>query len=62
MSLFLLHEYVVHAQAADEGVVPTGDIEAQAEEVEQELVEIEEQAPDPATTARDGTGVSAPRE
>jgi hypothetical protein len=62
VSLFLLHEFVVHAQAADEGVVPTGDIEAQAEEVEQELVEFEEQAPDPATTAGDGTGVSAPRE
>jgi hypothetical protein len=44
VSLFLLHEFVVHAQASEEGEVLVEDVEAMAEEVEEQLVEVEEQA------------------
>jgi ABC-type multidrug transport system fused ATPase/permease subunit len=42
VSLFLLTEFVVHAHAADEGVA-AGEVEAQAEEVEELLSDVEEQ-------------------
>jgi hypothetical protein len=42
VSLFLLTEFVVHAHAADEGVAAE-DVEAQAEEVEELLSDVEEQ-------------------
>ena len=41
VSLFLLSEFVVHAQAEGEMVVE--DVEEMAEEVEEQLVEVEEQ-------------------
>lgn len=49
VSLFLLSEFVVHAQAEGEMVVE--DVEAMAEEVEEQLVEAEEQEVDPAKAA-----------
>jgi hypothetical protein len=42
VSLFLLTEFVVHAHAAEEGVAAE-DVEAQAEEVEELLSDVEEQ-------------------
>jgi hypothetical protein len=41
VSLFLLTEFVVHAQAGDEGVAADVDIEAEAAEIEEQLVEDE---------------------
>jgi hypothetical protein len=49
VSLFLLSEFVVHAQAEGEMVVE--DVEALAEDVEEQLIEAEEQAVDPAKAA-----------
>jgi hypothetical protein len=43
VSLFLLHEFVVHAQASEAGETVVEDVEAQAEEVEEQLIEVEEQ-------------------
>jgi hypothetical protein len=43
VSLFLLTEFVVHAHAGDEGVAAE-DVAAQAEEVEELLTDVEEQA------------------
>jgi hypothetical protein len=42
VSLFLLSEFVVHAQAAEEGEMVVEDIDEAAEEVEEQLVEVEE--------------------
>ena len=43
VSLFLLTEFMVHAQAAGTAaVVPPEDVEAQAEAIEEQLVEVEE--------------------
>jgi hypothetical protein len=44
VSLFLLHEFVVHAQASEQGeTLVVEDVEAAAEEVEEQLVEVEEE-------------------
>jgi hypothetical protein len=75
VSLFLLTEFMVHAQAAGADAVPPEDVEAQAAAIEEQLVEDEEaQAaeleaaeeaaeaatePEPAT-ARDTSGRAAP--
>ncbi len=60
VSLFLLSEFVVHAQAEGEMVVE--DVEALAEDVEEQLVEAEEQAVDPAKAADRATAQLAPDE
>jgi hypothetical protein len=48
VSLFLLHEFVVHAQAGDEGVDAGEDIEAAAADIEEQLEEIEDHDHDDA--------------
>jgi hypothetical protein len=55
VSLFLLHEFVVHVQASEAGETVVEDIEAQAEEVEEQLVEVEEQADSAVEAAEDAT-------
>jgi hypothetical protein len=47
VSLFLLNEFVVQAQASEAGETVVEDIETRAEEVEEQLVEFEEQAAAP---------------
>jgi hypothetical protein len=42
VSLFLLTEFMVHAQAAGTAVVPPEHVEAQAAAIEEQLVEVEE--------------------
>ena len=59
MSLFLLHEFVVQAQAAEAGTEVVQDIESEAAEVEEQLVEVEEQAADPIEAAAQATQVLA---
>ena len=51
VSLFLLNEFVVQTQAAEAGTTVTEDIEAEAAEVEEQLVEVEEEGADAARTA-----------
>ena len=51
VSLFLLHEFVVHVQASEAGETVIEDMEAQAEEVEEQLLEIEEEADDAVEAA-----------
>jgi hypothetical protein len=55
VSLFLLHEFVVHAQASEEGETVVEDIEAQAEEIEEQLIEVEEDAEGAAESAEEAT-------
>jgi hypothetical protein len=55
VSLFLLNEFVVQAQASEEGETVVEDIEAQAEEVEEALVEVEEEDDDPTKAAERAT-------
>jgi hypothetical protein len=62
VSLFLLNEFVVQAQAAAEGVTVVEEIEAQAEEVEEQLVEIEESTDDAADLTERATSRLAPDE
>ena len=62
VSLFLLHEFVVQAQAGDEVVTSADETEEKAEQVEQELVEIEEEQAADAETAEARTGLSTPRD
>jgi hypothetical protein len=57
VSLFLLNEFVVQAQAAEAGVAVAEDIEAHAEEIEEQLTEIEEQATDAVEAADDATAL-----
>jgi hypothetical protein len=52
VSLFLLHEFVVQAQAADAGETVVEDLEARATEVEEQLIEVEEQAGDAEEVAQ----------
>jgi hypothetical protein len=69
VSLFLLSEFVVHAQAAGSAAVPPEDVAAKAEALEEQLVEIEQvqaaqleeaaaqsAAPEQAAATRDGVG------
>ena len=60
VSLFLLTEFVVHAHAA-EGIAAE-DVEAQAEEVEEFLHEVEEQADDEGEAAADVAAAAAAAE
>jgi hypothetical protein len=60
VSLFLLNEFVVQAQAAAEGVTVVEEIEAQAEEVEDQLVEIEESTDDATDLTERATSRLAP--
>jgi hypothetical protein len=57
VSLFLLVEFVVHAHAGEEGVA-AGDVEAQADEVEELTSHIEEQ-PAELAEAEDKPGSTA---
>jgi hypothetical protein len=54
VSLFLLNEFVVHARAAGEAPVAPEDVAAQAEDVEEQLVEAEALAAE--AEASDGAG------
>ena len=47
VSLFLLNEFVVQVQASEAGETVVEDIEAEAEVVEEQLIEVEEQAAEP---------------
>jgi uncharacterized membrane protein len=60
VSLFLLNEFVVQAQAAEEGETVVEDIEAEAEEVEEAMVEVEEQVDDPTKAAERATARLTP--
>ena len=51
VSLFLLSEFVVQAQAAEEGEIVVDDIEAQVEEVEEQLVDVEVESTDAVEAA-----------
>jgi hypothetical protein len=53
VSLFLLHEFVVHVQASEAGETVVEDIETHAEKVEEQLVEVEEQAEDATEAAEE---------
>jgi hypothetical protein len=55
VSLFLLQEFVVQAQASEAGETVVEDVEAQAEEVEEQLVEVEEQTTDSTKAAEQAT-------
>jgi hypothetical protein len=55
VSLFLLHEFVVHVQASEAGETVVEDIEAHAEKVEEQLIEVEETATDATAAAEDAT-------
>ena len=44
VSLFLLNEFVIHAAVAGTGAVPAEDVTAQAEALEELMVEVEHQA------------------
>jgi hypothetical protein len=54
VSLFQLNEFVVQAQASEEGETVVEDVEAQAEEVEEKLIEVEEDSADAAAAAERG--------
>ena len=62
VSLFLLNEFVVQTQAAEAGTTVTEDIEAEAAEVEEQLVEVEEEGADAAKTAERAAARLAPDE
>ena len=55
VSLFLLSEFVVQAQAAEEGEIVVDDIEAQVEEVEEQLVDVEVESTDAVEAAEKAT-------
>jgi hypothetical protein len=55
VSLFLLNEFVVQAQAAEAGVEEVIDIEALADEVEEQLASVEEGASDAVEAAEEAT-------
>jgi hypothetical protein len=59
VSLFLLSEFMVHAQAAGTEAVPPEDVEAQAAAIEEQLVEVEEaQAAEAEEAAQDATAAT----
>jgi ABC-type multidrug transport system fused ATPase/permease subunit len=62
VSLFLLHEFVVQVQASEAGETVIEDIEAQAEQVDEQLVEVEEQVSDPTKAAEQATARLTPDE
>jgi ABC-type multidrug transport system fused ATPase/permease subunit len=57
VSLFLLNEFVVQAQAAEAGVDEVIDIEALADEVEEQLTSVEEEASDAVEAAEEATEI-----
>jgi hypothetical protein len=63
VSLFLLNEFVVQVQASEAGETVVEDIEAQAEEVEEQLVEVEaDEGKDAAEAAEHATARLSPGE
>jgi hypothetical protein len=62
VSLFQLSELVVQVQASKTGETVTHDVEALAEEVEEQLVEAEAQEDDPARAAERAASTLAPEE
>jgi hypothetical protein len=57
VSLFLLNEFVLQAQASEAGEVAATDIEEQVAKVEEKMVEVEERDLDPETAAQRGTDI-----
>jgi hypothetical protein len=55
VSLFLLHEFILQAQAAEGEALPTTDIEAEVAKVEEQLVEVEEKDLDAEKAAQHAT-------
>jgi len=62
VSLFQLSEFIVQVQASEAGETVTHDIEALAEEVEEQLVDAEAEEDDPARAAERATELLAPDE
>jgi hypothetical protein len=62
VSLFQLSEFVVQVQASEAGETVTHDVEARAEEIEEQLVETELQEDDPAKAAERATSALTPDE
>jgi hypothetical protein len=62
VSLFQLSEFIVQVQASTAGETVTHDIEALAEEVEEQLVDAEAEEDDPARAAERATELLAPDE
>jgi hypothetical protein len=54
-SLFLLNEFVVQVQATEEGEMVVTDIESQAEDVEEKLVEVDSSEEDAVKSAERAT-------
>jgi hypothetical protein len=59
VSLFLLNEFVLQAQAAEAGVTVVDDIEAQVEEVEEQLIDVEVESTDAVEAAEKATELLA---
>jgi hypothetical protein len=59
VSLFLLNEFVLQAQAAEAGVTVVDDIEAQVEEVEEQLIDVEVESTDAVVAAEKATELLA---
>jgi hypothetical protein len=55
ISLFLLNEFVVQVQATEEGEMVVTDIESQAEDVEEKLVEVDSSEEDAVKSAERAT-------
>ncbi len=55
VSLFLLHEFVLQVQTAEEGEMVVGDIESHTEDMEEKLVEVESGEDDPVKSAERAT-------
>jgi hypothetical protein len=62
VSLFLLNEFVVQVQASEAGETVVEDVGAQAEEVEEQLAEVEEKVEDPTKAAARATARLTPDE
>jgi hypothetical protein len=62
VSLFLLNEFVVQVQASESGETVVEDVEAQAEEVEEQLVAVEEDETDPTKAAEQAAARLSPDE
>jgi hypothetical protein len=62
VSLFLLNEFVVQVQASESGETVVEDIEAQADEVEEQLAEVEGEPTDAVATAEEAAARLTPGE
>jgi hypothetical protein len=60
VSLFLLHEFVVHAQGPEAGALEGEEIEAQAAKIEEQLVEVEETEADAEEATERATDLLTP--